>query len=58
MSPRQREATRIIAEGRFRPCLVREDDGWHARWRGESAAAGDLLRDVLRFDLFAAKRRM
>ena len=37
MSPRQREATRIIAEGRFRPCLVREDDGWHARWRGESA---------------------
>ena len=36
MSPRQREATRLIAEGRFRPCLVKEDDGWHARWRGES----------------------
>lgn len=33
LSPRQREAARIIAEGRFFPTFVKEDDGWHARWR-------------------------
>ena len=34
LSPRQREALAAIAAGRFYPCLVREDDGWYARWRG------------------------
>ena len=34
LSTRQREASRLISEGNFYPCLVREDDGWHARWRG------------------------
>ena len=33
LSTRQREALRTVAEGRFYPDLVREDDGWHARWR-------------------------
>ncbi len=33
-SPRQLEALALVAEGRFYPDLVREDDGWHARWRG------------------------
>ena len=32
-SPRQREALNLVAAGKFLPCLVREDDGWHARWR-------------------------
>ena len=32
LSPRQREALEGIARGRFLPRLVREDDGWHARW--------------------------
>ena len=34
LSPRQRDALAAIAAGRFYPCLVREDDGWSARWRG------------------------
>ena len=37
LSPRQLEALEAIAEGRFLPCLVREDDGWHARWRAVGA---------------------
>lgn len=32
LSPKQIEALRIVAEGRFCPGLVQEDDGWHARW--------------------------
>ncbi len=32
-SPRQLEALSLVAEGKFYPDLVREDDGWHARWR-------------------------
>ena len=37
LSPRQREALEAIAEGRFLPCLAKEDDGWHARWRAVGA---------------------
>ncbi len=37
---RQREALSLIAEGRILPQLVREDDGWHARWRA-SVQGGD-----------------
>ena len=33
LSPRQREALRLVAEGMFLPVLVKEDDGWHARWK-------------------------
>ena len=33
LSPKQREALNLVADGKFYPCLVREDDGWHARWR-------------------------
>ena len=32
-SKRYLEALRIVAEGRFYPDLVKEADGWHARWR-------------------------
>lgn len=31
-SPNQRQALEFVAAGRFYPGLVREDDGWHARW--------------------------
>ena len=37
LSPRQREALGLVARGRFFPDLVREDDGWHARWRAAGA---------------------
>ena len=37
-SPKQREALQAIADGQFYPDLVKESDGWHARWR---AIAGD-----------------
>ena len=33
LSPKQHEALNLIADGRFIPRLVKEDDGWHARWR-------------------------
>lgn len=33
LTPRQREALAIVAKGRFYPDLVKEDDGWYARWR-------------------------
>ncbi len=33
LSPKQREALRLITEGRCYPDFVREEDGWHARWR-------------------------
>ena len=32
LSPNQRLALERIAAGRFYPALVKEDDGWHARW--------------------------
>lgn len=33
LSPRQSEALALVAEGCFFPDLVKEEDGWHARWR-------------------------
>ena len=33
LSPKQIDALRIVSAGMFYPCLVEEDDGWHARWR-------------------------
>ncbi len=41
LSPRQREALNLVAAGKFFPCLEREDDGWHARWRAMDARSGD-----------------
>lgn len=38
-SPLQREALELVASGRFYPDIVREDDGWHARWRGTGTGA-------------------
>ena len=33
LSPKQREALNLVVDGKFIPRLVKEDDGWHARWR-------------------------
>ena len=40
LSPRQREALDLVAEGRFYPDFVKEEDGWHARWRAVGADNG------------------
>ena len=37
LSPRQREALEIVADGKFYPCLAKEEDGWYARWRAVGA---------------------
>jgi hypothetical protein len=33
LSPKQREAIGLVAQGKFYPDFAKEDDGWHARWR-------------------------
>ena len=33
LSPKQRNALDLVADSRFFPDFVREEDGWHARWR-------------------------
>lgn len=40
LSPKQRAASRLVADGNFYPCLVKEEDGWYARWRGLSDDPG------------------
>jgi len=39
LSPKQREALNLVADGKFVPCLVKEEDGWHARWRALGVSA-------------------
>ena len=33
-SPRQLEALNAVSNGMFYPSLLKEEDGWHARWKG------------------------
>jgi SNF2 family DNA or RNA helicase len=33
LTPKQREALRIVADGKIYPDFIKEEDGWHARWR-------------------------
>ena len=50
LSPKQREALRLVAEGKFFPDFVREDDGWHARWRavsGDNAWVDEFVREAV-----------
>ena len=37
LTPRQREALKLVAEGRFYPDLVKENGEWYARWRAFGA---------------------
>ena len=48
LSTRQREALRIIAQGRFYPDIFREDDGWHARWRAFGDADDTWVDEYVR----------
>ena len=40
LSPKQREALKLVADGKFVPALVKEEDGWYARWRVLGADPG------------------
>ena len=40
LSPKQREALKLVADGKFFPDFVKEEDGWHARWRAVSVDNG------------------
>jgi len=46
-SPKQLEALDLIAAGKFYPDLVKEEDGWHARWRAVSVE-NDWLDEYVR----------
>ena len=48
LSPRQREALTLIAEGKIVPCLVKEEDGWHARWRALGAPENAWVDEYVR----------
>ena len=48
LSPRQRDALKTVAEGRFYPDLVKEDDGWHARWRSFGEDSNAWVDDYVR----------
>ena len=49
MTQRQLEALRIVADGKFAPCLVKEDDGaWYARWRGIDDADNAWIDEAVR----------
>jgi len=48
-SPKQLEALELVAAGKFFPDLIREDDGWHARWRAvsvENAWVDEYVREA------------
>jgi len=48
-SPKQLEALNLVAEGKFFPDLVKEEDGWHARWRAvsvENAWVDEYVREA------------
>ena len=48
LTPRQRDALRVIAEGRFYPDLVKEDDGWYARWRAFGGDGNSWVDEFVR----------
>ena len=51
LSPKQREALNLVADGKFIPRLVKEDDGWHARWRVlgvDDEGVGDWVDEYVR----------
>ena len=40
MTPKQRQALELVADGKFFPVLQQEEDGWHARWKAIGADNG------------------
>ena len=48
LSPRQREALKVVAAGLFYPDLVREEDGWHARWHAVSGEDNPWIDEFVR----------
>ena len=48
LTPRQSEALKLVAEGRFYPDLVKEDDGWYARWRAFGADDNPWIDEYVR----------
>lgn len=40
LTPKQREALRLVADGKFYPVLIEEEDGWYARWRAVDPPEG------------------
>ncbi len=48
LTSRQREALRLVACGRFYPDLVKEEDGWHARWRPFSGSDNIWIDEYVR----------
>jgi non-specific serine/threonine protein kinase len=48
LSPKQREALEAIAARRILPALCREEDGWHARWRGVPDDGNPWLDSLVR----------
>ena len=50
MTPKQRQALELVADGKFYPSLVREEDGWHARWKaigGENGWVDEYVREAV-----------
>ena len=43
----RREALTLVAEGKMVPALVREADGWHARWRPSVPVSSPEVADIL-----------
>ncbi|MBO7483473.1 MAG: DEAD/DEAH box helicase family protein [Kiritimatiellae bacterium] len=44
----QRAALELVEKGRFHPDLVREADGWHARWRAAGATDNPWVDECVR----------
>ena len=48
LSPKQVEALALARDGRYVPDFVREDDGWHARWRSVDGSENPWLDEIVR----------
>ena len=49
VSPKQLEALELAAGAKYHPVFVKEDDGWHARWRsteGENPWIDEVVRSA------------
>ena len=60
MSPKQREALELVAAGKFYPDLVKEEDGYYARWQGivDNMWVDDWVRECVMTTLTAKTENM